>query len=199
MCFMFTLVSLLVAILSFFHVNIWILCQVLYFAFIQEKSPFSFKQSQTSGKFRGMGLGSSSTSASAAVIGSDGATESTSDPQIQERVRNLETNLECERKRSRLMELDLKVEMERLKLIELKLEAEKERRRIMEDALLSVFHKMLGRVPQQFSGLLSQTQLVRTWFSPFSHLSYSCLTYKPFSIPFQISSANKFIPGDIPI
>jgi hypothetical protein len=102
-----------------------------------------------------MGLGSGSTSTFAAAT-SNGV----NDPEIQDKVIKLETNLESERQRRRLMELELQVESERRRLIELKLEAEQERRRIMEETLLSFFHKMLGRVPQQFSYLLSQTRLV---------------------------------------
>lgn len=87
----------------------------------------------------------------------------------RQRRRVMESYLESERQRQRLMELDLQVERERQRLIELRLEAEQERRRTMEDALLSVFHNMLGRVPQQFAALLSQTQLVLCspiFFSP---------------------------------
>ena len=106
-------------------------------------------------------LGPGSSSASAANISGGGA----SDPHIQEKVLNLEMHLESEKQRRRLMELDLQVERERQRLIELKLEAEQERRRIMEGALLSVFDKLLGRVPQQFATLFSQTPLVHC--SPF--------------------------------
>ncbi|KAJ1389582.1 P-loop containing nucleoside triphosphate hydrolase [Sesbania bispinosa] len=131
----------------------------------QEKGQISSTQSQTIGKVSSIGLGSD-----ACVATTSG---SVSDPQIQERVSNLEkyleserqrrrlmeTDLESERQRQRLMELDLQVERERRRLIELKLEAEQERRRIMEESLFSVFHQMLGRVPQQFVGLLSQNPL----------------------------------------
>ncbi|TKY51600.1 Disease resistance protein [Spatholobus suberectus] len=134
----------------------------------QEKNQFSSTQSQTNGKGWGMELGSGSTSASGAATGGGD-----SDPQIPERISNLATNfesekkrlrvmesyLEFERQRQRLMELDLQVERERRRLIELRLEAEQEIRRIMEDALLSVFHETLGRVPQEFVGMLSQPRL----------------------------------------
>lgn len=72
----------------------------------------------------------------------------------------MESYFEFEQQRLRLIELDLQVERERRRLIELRLEAEQERRRIMEDALLSVFNEILGSVPQEFAGMLSQTQLV---------------------------------------
>ncbi|GAU12422.1 hypothetical protein TSUD_253730 [Trifolium subterraneum] len=101
-------------------------------------------------------LGSGATSTFSAAIGSSGV----NDPEVQERVSKLDKNLESERQKRRLMELDLQVEKAKRRLIELKLEAEQERRQIMEETLLSFFHKMLGRVPQQFSNLLSQTQLV---------------------------------------
>ncbi|XP_058742959.1 uncharacterized protein LOC131615814 [Vicia villosa] len=121
-------------------------------AWLQEKTPFSTIHLQTKGDVceMGLGLGSGSTSTFSATTDIN--------PQIQERVSKLETNLESERQRRRLMELDLQVERERRKLIELKLEAEQERRRFMEETMLSFFHKMLGRVPQQFAYLLSQTQ-----------------------------------------
>ncbi|KAG4921071.1 hypothetical protein JHK82_050007 [Glycine max] len=137
---------------------------------IEETNQSSSMQSQTMGNVTDMEVGSVSSSVtSIAATGSGGGA---SDPQIQERAINLETNLESERKiqslmesylkferqKQRLMELDLKVEKERLRLTELKLEADKERRRIMEDALLSLFHEMLGRVTQEFAGMLSQTQ-----------------------------------------
>ncbi|XP_029129663.1 disease resistance protein At4g27190 [Cajanus cajan] len=126
----------------------------------QENNQISSTLSQTNGKVP------SSTSASAAAATTGGGA---SDPQIQKRESNLEINLESERKRrrlmefeerrQRLMELDLQVERERRRLLELRLEAEQERRKIMEDALLLVFHEMLGSVPQQFASMLSQTQL----------------------------------------
>ncbi|KAG4935729.1 hypothetical protein JHK84_049930 [Glycine max] len=139
---------------------------------IEETNQSSSMQSQTMGNVTDMEVGSVSSSVtSIAATGSGGGAR---DPQIQERAINLETNLESERKiqslmesylkferqKQRLMELDLKVEKERLRLTELKLEADKERRRIMEDALLSLFHEMLGRVTQEFAGMLSQTQLL---------------------------------------
>ncbi|KAK7391148.1 hypothetical protein VNO78_19556 [Psophocarpus tetragonolobus] len=139
----------------------------------QDKNQFFSTKSQTTGKVRGMEIGSVSSSVSTASAIATGGCGNASNPQIQESVRKLETNVESERKRrrlmesyleferqkQRLMELDLKVEKERRRLIELRLEAEQERRQIMENALLSLFHEILGRVPQEFAGMLSQTQL----------------------------------------
>ena len=77
---------------------------------------------------------------------SSASASSSNDAQMQEKVRSLESNLGSERKVIRMLEA--------------KLETEQERRNALEDALMSAFEEILGRVPEQFANLLFHPPMV---------------------------------------